>query len=240
MKTKVVDPSLLATTMGRPVVLPGKSNETEPIQTVTVGRPVSETVPVGTLAVTSVISGTVEEVAVTSGHGEVASDMPFSALETLDKAHVVSNVLPASAVVDVPGNLHLSEFNYAVESFRHPSEIVHRMWARLNSQGSLSSEDSIVLLPGFIEQESLISWSHGYRQIVWCWQQAPVFEDEIQWCESRNAEVFLPLQVVQKMLAGGVHIAQVKDVLQMHVLAVCGVFSSSWMSFGWADRCLDL
>ena len=26
-KSKVVDPSLLATTMGRPVVLPGKSNE---------------------------------------------------------------------------------------------------------------------------------------------------------------------------------------------------------------------
>ena len=40
MKTKNVDPSLLATSMGRPVVLPGKSNETEPIQTVTVRRPV--------------------------------------------------------------------------------------------------------------------------------------------------------------------------------------------------------
>ena len=98
------------------------------------------------------------------------------------------------------------------------------MWARLISQESLFSEDSTRLLPGFIEQESLISWSHGYRQIVWCWQQAPVFENEIQWCESRIAEVFLPLQVVQKVLVGGAQIAQANGDVQMHVVAVQGVF----------------
>ena len=74
--------ALLATTMGRPVVLPGTSNVTEPFQTLAEGRPAVETVTVGTLAIMCNISGTVAGAAVTSDLGEVASDMLFLALET--------------------------------------------------------------------------------------------------------------------------------------------------------------
>ena len=111
----------------------------------------------------------------------------------------------------------------ASENCRDPSELVHRMWLQLSPDGAANRDDQITWLPD-LAMASLESFSYGYRQLLWCWQEAPAVTntETIPWVELRDAETFLPFARVKALMAGGVHVAQVKDILQMHVLAVLG------------------
>ena len=103
-----------------------------------------------------------------------------------------------------------------------PVQVVHRMCLQLDGEGRVNPDCHVDELPP-LWRASLMSFARGYRQLVWMWQPGSILQG-ISFAERCDANMVLPLADVEQMLAGGVHIAQVKDILQMKVLHVHGGF----------------
>ena len=103
-----------------------------------------------------------------------------------------------------------------------PLQVVHRMCLTLDGEGRVNPDCHVDALPP-LWRASLLSFARGYRQIVWMWQPGSLLQG-ISFAERCDANMVLPLADVEQTLAGGVHVAQVKDVLQMKVLHVHGGF----------------
>ena len=122
----------------------------------------------------------------------------------------------------------------ASESTRVPSQVVHRVWMVIKNS-TLDLNGEIEKLPS-VAEKSLASFAKGFRQMLWTWQPAPV-TDRFCNCERRNADLLLSAGEVRQLLKGGVHVAQIKDVIQMRILCAYGVFLLILMSCGWVWQC---
>ena len=127
---------------------------------------------------------------------------------------------------DLPGATRV-----ASESTRVPSQVVHRVRMVIkNSTLDLNCE--IEKLPS-VAEKSLASFAKGFRQMLWTWQPALV-TDRFCNCERRNADLLLSVGEVRQ---GGVHVAQIKDVIQMRIVCAYGGFLLILMSCGWVWQC---
>ena len=109
----------------------------------------------------------------------------------------------------------------ASEETRVPSQVVHRVWMSIKN-GTLDMHGEIEKLPS-VAEKSLASFAFGFRQMLWTWQSAPV-ADRFCHCERRNAQFLMPAEEVRRLLRGGVHVAQIKDIIQMRILFAYGGF----------------
>ena len=92
----------------------------------------------------------------------------------------------------------------------------------LIKNGTLDMHGAIEKLPS-VAEKSLASFANGFRQMLWTWQPALV-ADRFCHCERRNADLLLPACEVRQLLKGGVHAAQIKDIMQMRILCAYGCF----------------
>jgi hypothetical protein len=109
----------------------------------------------------------------------------------------------------------------ASEETRVPSQVVHRVWMNIKN-GTLDQHGEMEKLPS-VAEKSLASFAFGFRQMLWTWQSAPV-ADRFCHCERRNAQLLMPAEEVRRLLQGGVHVAQIKDIIQMRILFAYGGF----------------